>query len=696
MFDWLFGLLPSAPTVLFLTAAFFLPGLLVLLPLKPGWLAAIALSPAVTLLMYLAGSFLTAAAGLPWTAATAALVALPLVLGAWLAGRRFAFGKPLWPEGLGRPATLAVAAAIAVGSGLTCLAILRGFGDPATVSQGWDPIFHLNALRWIQESGKATPWSIAPIFSAGTYYPAGWHSAVALIPGSVSEAANLSSIVIGGLIWPAGLAFLATAVLPRHPAAWALTPLVAASFISFPFSQLLRSGQWPNGLATALVPATLAVAILLLRRLTGRTSAEPSTESSAESSAKREGTPAGTPARDRILLAAILLALLGGCAAAHPSSLYATAVALLPFIAARFLPLLMRGIRRRPLPTLGAVLAAVILAAAAWSVLANSRLLSGVMAYRRAVRAVVPDSLYLAFFDLPRFPALSPPAADDFNVAVGLLAIVGAALAFGVREARPLAVAWLAFVGLYVLAAGPENELRWLTGVWYKDTQRIAPFIAMTGSLLAALAVAVVAGAVVRAVVRVLPARLPQASTAGRWPVPAVLFTLAVAAVTGALYVGSGSYRSVERVAVAAQNYVVSGKPGTGVLSSGEQAFIERSGALLPADAVVIGDPFNGETYFYALAGRHVVYTQLGAPTAGSAAKELLRTGFKRLATDPAVCEAVRKVGATYFYEDAPGASHGSASLSRWPGFYNVPTEQGFEKVASAGGRTLYRITACR
>ncbi|GAB15080.1 hypothetical protein ARGLB_080_01455 [Arthrobacter globiformis NBRC 12137] len=314
MLDWLFGLAPSAPTVLFLTAAFFLPGLLVLLPLKPGWPAAIALSPAVTLLMYLAGSFLAAAVGLPWNIATAALAALPLVVAAWLAGRWFAFGKPLWPEGLDRPATLAVAAGVAVGAGVTCLAILRGIGDPATASQGWDPIFHLNALRWIQESGEATPWSIAPIFGAGTatYYPAGWHGAVALVPGSVSEAANLSSIVIGGLIWPAGLAFLATAVLPRHPAAWALTPLIAASFVSFPFSQLLRSGQWPNGLATALVPATLAVAVLLLRRLTSAGRAE-------------------TPAREKILLAAVLLALLGGCAAAHPSALFATAVALLPF-----------------------------------------------------------------------------------------------------------------------------------------------------------------------------------------------------------------------------------------------------------------------------------------------------------------------------------------------------------------------------
>lgn len=132
------------------------------------------------------------------------------------------------------------------------------------------------------------------------------------------------------------------------------------------------------------------------------------------------------------------------------------------------------------------------------------------------------------------------------------------------------------------------------------------------------------------------------------------------------------------------------------VLSDSEQDFIQRVGATLPADAVVIGDPFNGETYFYALTGRHVVHTQLGSPTSSSAAKELLRTGFSRLHTDTSICAVVRTVGVTHFYQDTAGASHGSASLKTWQGFYNVSTEQGFEQIAAANGSGLYRITACR
>lgn len=678
--DWVSGLAPSVPALALLAAIFFGPGLLMLLPFKPGWPAAVALAPAVSLAILSAATLVAAGTGLPWNLAAATALTLPAAAAAWFAGRRFAFRAPLvpglsTPSGHGAPAraeALAVWTGVAFAAAVTSVALLRGMGSPSTASQGWDPVFHLNVLRWIHESGAATPWSVAPLFGAGrpTYYPAGWHAAVALVPGSVVEAANLSSVVIGALVWPAGLAFLAMAVLPRHRAAWALAPVIGASFVSFPFSQLVRSGQWPNGLGTALVPATLAVVVLLLRQLSSR---------------KEDSL------RDRILLTAVLLAAIAGCVAAHPSTLFALAAASLPFMAATAVPMLVRGLRHRPLRTAGAAVVLAAVAAAAVAAVTHSRILAGVMAYPRTVRAEIPDSLYLAFFDLPRFPRLSPPAPDDFNLAVGILVMLGALVALAIREARPLAAVWLFFAGLYVMAAGPENSLRWLTGFWYKDTQRIAPFIAMAGSLLAALALAVLVPALLRPLLR----RLPEWSGRRRVPARAVVLTGALVAASWGLYAASGSFRSVERVAVTAQNYEVSGRPGTGLLSRGEQRFIERAGAMLPADAVVVGDPFNGETYFYALAGRRVVYTQLGSASAGNPAKELLRTRFNALGFDPAVCEALEALGATHFYQDAPGRAHGSESLRRWPGFYNVPVEAGFEPVASDGARTLYRITAC-
>ena len=63
---------------------------------------------------------------------------------------------------------------------------------------------------------------------------------------------------------------------------------------------------------------------------------------------RRAGRDAGPGAY--VLLAAVLAAVLGGCVAAHPSAVFATAVAILPFVAASLLPLVVRGARRRPWP----------------------------------------------------------------------------------------------------------------------------------------------------------------------------------------------------------------------------------------------------------------------------------------------------------------------------------------------------------
>lgn len=664
-------LLSFFPSVAFLTLALFLPGTLLLVLARIDAFTALCLGPAVTLASFAVSSVVGDALGVPWNALTAALGVLPLWVLAFVLRQRL---PPLAVSRLtnhGVPTILAVAAGITTGSALTALALARGIGSARTASQGWDPIFHANVLAWIRDSGGASPWSIAPIYAEQNtnYYPAGWHSFVSLYPGHVVEAANASAIVIGAFVWPLGIALLASVVFPRVPAVWAVAPVIAASFISFPFAQLVRSGQWPNGLATAVVPGILAVAILLLQRIC-----------SADHNVRHT--------KQNVQLAVLGGMSVVGAAAAHPSSVFALGVCIVPFALAAFLQVAIRGWRTRRLTTVVVLLALTAAVTATALFLHTSPLLRSVMAYERAVRAEMPDALRLAFFDLPRFPRISPPAPDDFNLMIGLLVLLGALFVLFIRDSRATAVSWALFVVLYILAAGPENPFRWLTGFWYKDTQRIAPFIAMFGSLLGALSLVLVAAGAARLLVRVLPNE--------RRP-----FGAAVA--TGVLVLGgltvtygfSSNYRSEDRFSVTAHNYTTDPRLSLGVLTPGEQEFIEQAGADLPSDARVIGDPFNGSALFYALADRGVVYTQLGSASAGSRAKELLRTGFKNLHSDADICGAIDAVGATHYYQDRPGLSHGSLNVDAWPGFYDVPTDEGFELVASDGTRALHRITAC-
>ncbi|MDF9277368.1 hypothetical protein P4U43_06120 [Arthrobacter sp. EH-1B-1] len=634
------------------------------------------LGPAVTLFLLAVSSVLVDAAQLPWNAYTAAGSVLLFWIVALVICR-------IWilPQYVGvltsasRTVRAAVAGGVLTATALTSLALARGIGTADRVSQGWDPIFHSNVLQWIRDSGSATPWTIAPIYAEErtSYYPAGWHSFVSLYPGSLTEAANSSTIVIGAVVWPLGLALLASVVLPRVPATWAIAPVIGASFVSFPFAQLLRSGQWPNGLASALVPGVLAVVIQLLYRIC-----------SPDRNKRWSG--------DTAWLATVAVLALLGAVAAHPSSVFALLVAALPFAGSALLPSLIQGFRSRPSRTLVLVGVALLAAGGMAATLASSPLLHSVVSYPRAVRAVFPDSIWFALFDLPRFPVLSGPTIEELNLIVGLLMVSGAILSLLRKETRPLAMSLASFVLLHILAAGPENPLRWLTGVWYKDTQRIAPFIAMLGSICAAFGLVAGVSALVRGADRFVRnvSKRPMRDRTD------FVTGLVLIGILISIYVTSSNFRSADRIAVSARNYITNPQTSLGVLSPGEQEFIEMAGSKLPKDAKIIGDPFNGAAAFYTLTGHEVVYTQLGSASGGIEEKKLLQARFNEIHTNDAVCDALQHVGATHFYEDAPGMSHGSSSLSAWPGFYDVPTDSGFRRVEAEGPWTLYEIVACR
>lgn len=59
------------------------------------------------------------------------------------------------------------------------------------------------------------------------------------------------------------------------------------------------------------------------------------------------------------------------------------------------------------------------------------------------------------------------------------------------------------------------------------------------------------------------------------------------------------------------------------------------------------------------------------------------------------MCEVVRELGITHFYEDEDGWYYNFKRSTRSPGLYGVDTSMGFELVDHGGSAKLYRITAC-
>ncbi|TJY64058.1 hypothetical protein E4J89_18965 [Arthrobacter sp. CAU 1506] len=267
---------------------------------------------------------------------------------------------------------------------------------------------------------------------------------------------------------------------------------------------------------------------------------------------------------------------------------------------------------------------------------------------------------------------------------VGILMITGTAFALFDSRARPAVGGMAASVLLFVLAAGPEGPFRWLSGFWYKDAPRLAPLALIFGCVFAAFAL--------ESVLHLARRSFRPLRRRGRLLQP---MTAAVSVVVLAItFIGSSSFRYEYRAAAAGASYSTTpGASGRGLVGD-EQHFIGSFGPLLPEDAIVIGDPFNGLPYVYSLTGHQVVYFQM-VMTSGSADKHFLRHHFRDIHEDPEVCEALIRLGATHVYDDQPIRAHQLNGSLEWPGFKNIDFSHGFRQIASHGSAAVYEITAC-
>ena len=134
------------------------------------------------------------------------------------------------------------------------------------------------------------------------------------------------------------------------------------------------------------------------------------------------------------------------------------------------------------------------------------------------------------------------------------------------------------------------------------------------------------------------------------------------------------------------------------LLTEDAMRLIQRSRGTLPDDAVVLGAPSRGATYWWSLGGVHVVYpTRAGADE--DTPEDALASVWPTLGQEGSeVCTLLNRLGVRYFYSSsdvtASGSETGSAPL-RWDSALTQVPAAGLELVDSEGSASLWRITAC-
>jgi hypothetical protein len=645
------------------------PGLLMLrcagARLRVSWGAA----PVVTVLGVVLAGALDALLGIDWTPLAAfvqLLIVLAVILGVRgaraLRGRRRGEGaapvrRASWPDAV--PTVLALAVGLALAA-----AASRRMGGIDTLNGSYDSFFHIAALEFIRTDRSGfLMTALEGIYGDPTFYPAAWDVLTALLPFGTITAANAMALAMLAAL-PAALAAMISLLLgpQRSPLEHRLLASIGACcapmFLSLPVI-ILVMGLWPFALGTLCLPIALGA----LWRI------------GAQLLAPRED---GTRRRDRVPALVLPGLLLIGAVLAHPANVFSLAVAVLAVLLARAVVLLMRARTRRR----GALLAGVLFLGLALYGLASSRLLAS-MDLTVSAPWSWPALVASVLLDRPRLAVL--PVQPWAVAVLWVLAVIGAVAAMRARRmlGASALVLFVIVLALSALTNLPSPLARVWVYPWYGARERIAPLFMCALVVLGAMGVRALlpgdsgargAGSTDRAQGSRRPWALPLALVLIG---ASTVATLAVPQRFG--FVGSLAYTA----------YGVQLAP---YVTPRERDFIERSAAELPEDAVVIGNPRDGEALYWSVGGVETVFPTLAQPQTLDSRR--VARYIDEAPENPDVCGSLQNVGPTHLYVDSSedsGASIAPEASEPWSGLEKIP-EDDLRLVDRDGPYALYEI----
>lgn len=658
----------TIPVVVLTLALLFVPGGLVAFALGLRGLSAASTAPALTVTITAVTAIVSPYLGLRWSAAPVLVVSA--LLAAVTAGirrlvnRRVHFrGQPTaWtPSWAGS----ALTAGFLIGAGLIVSQLIRAFSAPDHISQTFDNIFHLNAVRYILDTGSASSLTLTSMTSgdqAPYFYPAAWHGIVALIvelSGTpISVAVNVANICIAAAVWPIGCMLLTRVVVGKRTLPVMAAGVLSAGFSAFPILLLDYGVLYPNFLALCLLPVGLAAVVVFFNATTAL-SFSPFTRF------------------------ALIGLIAPGIAVAHPNGLMSLIAFSVPVILYAYWRRFVAG--RQFMDNLRAS----ILASAGLAVLLGIFVIMWKY-IRPPVDAAFWDKIQSparAIFQVITNSALDRPVSWTVSIlmALGLIALAWQ------RKQLWLVSCFILTGALFVIVSGVSfGYLRSLiTGVWYNDSYRVAALLPLTAVPLAAAGLDWLARKLAQLAIRIeerhSATRLGQVSSyRQRTVLNAISGALLLAVAVSSQGAGMGA-----AVADARKHYAETAK--SEVLTTDELALISKLDALVPADDVIAVNPWTGGALAYALAQRnttakHILTTYTGA-------EEVINQKLRDALIDPSVCPAVKATGVRYVLDFGTQEVH--YEHHDFPGLDNLRGSPAFTLAGQVGQAKLYRLNAC-
>lgn len=634
-------------------AIVFGPGVAVGAAMRLRGLALWASAPAITVALLSVLAIAFPRLGIPWTIPTVGVACAIAATAAWAGA--IALG-PRNRRETPRGSMALVTAGLLVGAGITAARLMAYIGDPSAISQTNDAVFHLNALRWILETGSASSLEVTGVVGGTTFYPAGWHALVSLVasvaPAEIPVAVNMISLVIAAGIWPLGIAWFSRTASGGDPIVTAIAAALSGMLLSFPQLMFEWGVLYPYALSIALVPAAAAAVIAAPRWRSG------------------EG-PVRSPGANSIISIVLCGTGLVAISLSQPASLLAWGILVVCWASGAAMGRIRRSAGARRAAAIVLLAAVWVALVAAWAQLSRLAGAAHWDAYRSPAGAAADVIL--------NSHASLPPA-----IGMSILLAVGLVVAARTSKWRWLLAAWMSFAILYVICVGTNLPVlrQALTGPWYADPYRIAALAPLTVVPLAAVGLS----AIVTWIARALGPQRTTSVIAG-WALGVIAVIGAVGIIVAPvvqmrlLYENSRDLQS---------RYTLNDKS---YLSADERTLLTRLPDLVPEDALLIGNPSTGVGFAYVLGQRDIVSRTWSPPV--SPEWTILAQDLRNAGEDPAVCDALAVYANPEYVLDF-GAGEATPGRYIMPGMTDFDDQPGFTLIDREGDASLWRITACR
>jgi D-galactosaminyltransferase len=627
-----------------------IPGAIIARVFRLTWPTAVAVGPALTYGAVALAIVPFGALGVPWNAWTA-LFALAVVT-AIAVGLRIALARVRDVDAEARAVTrgpaLVVAAGVLLGALLIGLAALLGMPNWQSVPSNWDAVWHANTIRFILDTGQASPTHMGELRNVEThealYYPSTFHALASvfsqLTGAAPTTAYTLSSLTAAIWLFPVSAATLTWQMLRTRTDEWrtagaaAAAAALSASFTAIPYIEF-DTASMPNLAAYGMAVPTMALVVSALRH------------------------------RDRIPLA--VLALLG------VFSVHTTGgVVVVLFVAAWwFVDALWHPVRGRIADFVNLLLigipTVVLLLPQFLGVLQQAEIIVGHAFVthegkkRGLIDAVVQHTRHL----------------NDFPIqwVLIILAAIGGIVLLVRRVWWPLAV-WLLLVVSIVHSSAPfGGPLGALTGkfsdLFYSDPRRLSAVITMLLTAAVGIAVFTLASAAVTGA-----RRLTDKGSSRAWYAATAAIVVAVSVGIGLAYLPRARFLFGEKY---------------------DRVMVDRKDleawaylATLPgARDTLIGDAnTDGTAWMYAVAGLHPLWTHYDYPVQQG-------PGYHRFIfwadaddadTDPRVAEAVKALNIRYVVTSTPVVR----GFVMPDGLVSLDRSRSWEKIYDNGEARIY------